>query len=432
MRYTFFTLLLSSVITAAPLFDNEPEVRVRIINTLDTLALTLHGEWQIKGDNFELSSDSSSTRFLLFIEDSTLVFQKDVLKIKTRERELTFESEDWDAEIGIADVPYGVGWWWEGSEDRLYSGVLNVVIDPTNMMNVIVQAPLEEYLKGVVPYEIGPDSPDEALMAQAVAARSEAIVALTSGLYGGAHHDLTSDVECQVFSGNHRRNERSDAAVEATASLILTEKGQAINAYYASNCGGHSEKIEHVWPDRPRPGSYHSGQRDGAGRPEMDLSAEWKVWLWVHRSPAVYCNPGRGTELPSWSQKNFRWEREFGLAEISAMLDTSGDRGELKEIKPLARGQSGRVYLTLLQFEEGEIMVDGELGIRQMFSPSLRSACFVSRKKGDSFILKGAGWGHGVGMCQSGAVSMAKNGFTHQTILEHYYPLADITSIYHR
>lgn len=122
--------------------------------------------------------------------------------------------------------------------------------------------PIEDYLKGVVPYEIGSDSPIEALKAQAVAARTEAIVALRSELYSGEHYDLTSDVECQIFSGDHKRTVQSDLAVELTRGLILTEHGKPINAYYSSNCGGHSETIKNVWPDRPEAESYSTSQSD--------------------------------------------------------------------------------------------------------------------------------------------------------------------------
>lgn len=99
----------------------------------------------------------------------------------------------------IQDVPYGVGWWWEGKEDRVYEGELLLFPAEGEHVDAVIRLPLEDYLLGVIPYEIGGDSPQEALKAQAVAARSEAIMALRSGMYCGPHHDLTADVECQVF-----------------------------------------------------------------------------------------------------------------------------------------------------------------------------------------------------------------------------------------
>ena len=118
--------------------------------------------------------------------------------------------------MNIKNIPFGVGWWWENKEDRTYEGEFHFYVTNENKFEIVIHLPLEEYLKGVVPYEIGGDSPLEAIKAQAVAARSEAIMALTSNLYRGEHHDLTSDVECQVFSGNKKRTEVSNRAVVET------------------------------------------------------------------------------------------------------------------------------------------------------------------------------------------------------------------------
>ena len=207
-----------------------------------------------------LTSESKSQQILQ--EDGEAVFTIENNKIKIADLngesyisddKFVLQSSSENATLTIKNVPFGVGWWWEGKEDRTYEGELNIYKTNENKFEVVVHLPLEQYLKGVVPYEIGTDSPLEALKAQAVAARSEAIIALNSKLYSGEHYDLTSDVECQVFSGNRRRTEKSDLAVDETKSLILSENGKPINAYYASNCGGHSELIINVWGDRPTP-----------------------------------------------------------------------------------------------------------------------------------------------------------------------------------
>jgi SpoIID/LytB domain protein len=175
---------------------------------------------------------------------------------------------------------------------------------------------LNSILKGVVPYEIGGDAPLEAVKAQAVAARSEALTALQSKVYSGEHYDLTSDVECQVYGGNERRTEISDRAVIETRGLVLSENKIPISAYYASNCGGHSELIQNVWFDRFIWDSYAVSDFDWKESHSIDLSNDKNFREWILSSPQSYCNPDIFTDLPQWSKNNFRWQREFSTDEI--------------------------------------------------------------------------------------------------------------------
>ena len=251
----FISLFSLQLTFTQPLYQREPTVRVRILNTADTLRIIFNDSWA-------LTSESLNQKFLPEDSEAGFTIENGRIKIAEPDGESYIPHENFilhcSSDTGtlvIKNVPFGVGWWWESKEDRIYEGELHFYITKENKFEVVVHLPLEQYLKGVIPYEIGPDSPLEALKAQAVAARSEAIIALTSKLYSGEHHDLTSDVECQVFSGNRRRTEKSDRAVMEIKSLILSENGKPINAYYASNCGGHSELIKNVWGDRPTPES---------------------------------------------------------------------------------------------------------------------------------------------------------------------------------
>jgi SpoIID/LytB domain protein len=256
------------------------------------------------------------------------------------------------------------------------------------------------------------------------------VIALRSNLYNGPHHDLSSDVECQVFSGNKKRTQASDRAVRETHGLILAEDGKPINAYYASNCGGHSELIKIVWPERQEFKSYQTAAKDDDKRQQIDLSSEKAARNWIDSNPEVYCNPTLGTELPAWSQKNFRWKRRIHVDSLSKMISTGKDLGRLSKIKFLNRGLSGRIYNARFIFEQDSFDVKGELAVRQLWQPSLRSACFVVDKEGDYFIIRGAGWGHGVGLCQSGALVQAKQGKPFLAILKHYYQKADLVQLY--
>lgn len=432
MKYCILILLLFKfqLSFAQPLFNDEPTVRVRILANTDTLKIFFNDDWFLKSES-KMQPFFNEDGEIIFIAENggVKIFKKDVESFITA-KSFVLQSASDTGTLVIRNVPFGIGWWWEGKEDRVYEGDLHVIMTEESKFEVVVHLPLEQYLKGVVPYEIGPDSPLEALKAQAVAARSEAIIALTSKLYSGDNYDLTSDVECQVFSGNRRRTEKSDLAVEQTRALILGENSKPINAYYASNCGGHSELIKNVWSDRPAPQSYGISQFDWKEQDELDLSIEANVREWIFSNPPAYCNPNINRELPEWSQNNFRWKREFTFQEVSKMTSKGKDLGNLIDIEILEWGTSGRAYLAKFIFEKESLEVKGELKIRQMFSPPLRSSCFVVDKTESGFVLYGAGWGHGVGMCQSGAITMANNGHSLDEILKHYYIKAALMRVY--
>ena len=409
---------------------NQPQVRVRIINTQDTIQIRFKNDWTATLDSGKIITFGKEDTIDITAVRCGIKYQTGRLKDNAVCDSLIFTSVSPSGELEIRDVPYGTGWWWAGQETRIYEGVISVYPTSLGKPEVIVSLPLEEYLCGVVPYEIGGDSPPQALKAQAVAARSEAIMALRSDMYRGEHHDLTSDVECQVFSGNHRRTADSDRAVLETYGQILTEKGLPVNAYYASNCGGHSELISNVWPDRPAPGTYSSASVDSYEQKDLQLYTEQKVRDWIFSQPDVFCNPDSHIALPAWSRKNFRWQKKSTCDALTKLISGNNDMGKLLDIKAIKRGSSGRLIHARFIFEQDSLDVTGELAIRQMWQPALRSACFVVDQEGDDFILNGAGWGHGVGMCQSGAVAQALGGKDYISILQHYYKETELRAIY--
>ncbi|MBN1899962.1 SpoIID/LytB domain-containing protein [Candidatus Sumerlaeota bacterium] len=321
------------------------------------------------------------------------------------------------------------------NKGRPYEGILEAYPTDDGKIEFVLALPMEEYLKGVVPYEIGADSPLEAMCAQAVAARSEAYVALVTRKYEGDHYDICSDVNCQVFRGNERRTPKSDEAVRLTCGNALLFEGQPISAYYASNCGGHSEDIRNVWSDRSQERAYWGGAViDGEESAALDLTQEEDLRKWLNSSPSVYCNPEK-YKIPQWAHKNFRWTREMNADEVTKAVAAKKDIGRVIAIKPVKRGVSGRLIEVEFVGETGSLVIGPELTIRRMFNPILRSAAFVVDTQGpadrpDRFIFKGAGSGHGVGMCQTGAIAMANAGKTFREILRHYYPKAEIKSLY--
>ncbi len=293
---------------------------------------------------------------------------------------------------------------------------------------------LEKYLCGVVPYEIGNDAPLEALKAQVIAARSETVSALLSGKYKGNNFDLCADVECQVFAGNNKRTELTDKAVEQTKGLCLFFDNKVIGAYYASNCGGISENVENVWPQRSDAVPYWSSHFDSDE--DLIYNPKENADEWIEGNPDVFCNPNLHPELPEWSKKNFRWEIEMTGNELTNNLNELKRIGTFKEMIPLERGNSGRIIKARFIGSEDSLELNSELEIRKIRKPPFRSSCFVVNKtvnddNVEKFLFKGAGWGHGVGMCQSGAIGRAYLGQTYPEILIHYFPETEIKKVFY-
>jgi stage II sporulation protein D len=425
---------------------SEPTIRVRLVHTVDCLTFAPQGEWVIHPGDSEsrrraldaaatpVTTRASRSNITLLARGGAVTLETEA-GIDSGETLVRFEPVSPDSIMEIKDVPYGVGWWWEGTQDRTYRGRLEVRPAPDGMLEVVLSLPLEEYLKGVVPSEIGADSPMEALKAQAVAARSEALLALESGKYAGEYHDIGSDVDSQAYTGNVKRTEASDAAVRATRGLALYFDGKPLAAYYASSCGGHSEDIRNVWRHRSQEKGYWDVARfDGDGDWHYDLSKDVDLRRWLAADPDVYCNPNRHN-VPGWAARNFRWQREVTAAELTEWVSKKKEIGRIIALRPLKRGPSGRLVEIEFVGENGVYTEGPELPIRMVFEPPLKSAAFVvdttgPERRPDSFVIRGAGWGHGVGMCQTGAIAMAREGRTFREILQHYYPKAAIRSVW--
>jgi SpoIID/LytB domain protein len=425
----------------------NPPIRVQIMDSTTEVGFqAAEGEWSVRSGSGEvllnLPSDKETT-IAVGRESGELVWFTEgtqPVQLASGGTAIILASSDPDSTVRIRQVPYGVGWWWETKEDRLYEGQLEIRASAKATVAIINELPLESYLRGVVPSEIGVDSPFEALCAQAVAARSAAILALTSDIYRGYGYDICSDVACQAFSGLNKATALSDQAVSATRGLILVYDGRPLSAYYASNSGGHTEDIRAVWPDRAQDQAYwDTGIYDGEGTFSLDLRTEEGFAEWLASSPEVWSNPAHNT-MPSWAGRNFRWEREIEAKSWSDSLSEKYPQlGPIIQMRPLQRGVSGRLIRLELIGENGRVEVGPELAIRQLFHPPLRSAAFqveavsTGDRGGDRpsvFIVRGAGWGHGVGMCQSGAIAMAHRGRHHRDILKNYYPKATLVQVY--
>ncbi len=352
------------------------------------------------------------------------VRHRDVLWIAARQgehREMRYE---------IPDVPKPRG---EGTEDLTFGGRLVFAPDRDGKITLINKVSAERLVKGVVPAETYSSAPDAALRAQAVAARNNVFAAI--GVRNLADpYTLRTDVYDQVYRGFENRTERTSAAVEATRGQVMFYDDQIIDAKFSSNAGGFTENNENVWNAEPRP--YLRGRPDAPGSevPEKfrDGISEDQLAGFLEEGFAAYSR-----EASIGSSRLYRWTKSVPAGEAVDWLVEHGREIErIAEAEVTSRGVSGRAIRMEVTGEEGaSFQVERELNIRRMFD-DLRSGLFVmevdEREDGTiaKFHFRGAGYGHGVGMCQTGAAGMAEAGHSYRQILSHYYRDIELRELY--
>lgn len=333
--------------------------------------------------------------------------------------------------VFVKAVEFGRGFSWHGREDRPYRGDLVLAPDRNGRLAIINAIDAETLLKGLVPSEIYVDAPSEALKAQAVCARSEMFAKL------GTRHTadpymVCSDVHCQVYRGAAREDPRTSRAVEETRGQMLFYGGALADTVYCASCGGHTEDGGLVWQGSGHP--YLKGVTDGGEGvmvyPDGGRSEE-VVLRFIENPPAgLYCGGTR------YGRESFRWEKTVEADEVRRRVRevTGTDVGEILGLTPLERGVSGRVTRLRITGRSGSVEVSPELAIRKALG-GLRSSLFVmdvleGSSGRRSFRFRGAGFGHGVGLCQVGAIGMAERQHRYDVILKHYYPGTELNRIY--
>lgn len=344
------------------------------------------------------------------------------------------------ATIQIRDIPVGTGFHWEKLENRAYPPVLEFTLDVHGKLSAINIIPLELYVEGVLPYEMPNGFPESALRAQAVCIRSKAL-ALKGLVHSGDPFDFCGEVHCQVYGGLDRRNFLVSRAVRKTEGQVLFKDGRILDAVYSAVCGGHTDNVEEIWNTSPK--VHLKARVDGPSSLKRyePLDQEENVRKWILESPHAYCNTING-DWPSafaYTKKYFRWEVRLSQDELRTQLEKSTGKslGAILNMVPLKRTQSGRITQLKIVGTERDTVLEGELTIRKaLYSSTLWSSCFIVIPQNplegipQTFILKGAGWGHGVGMCQTGAGVLAFCGKSYKTILKFYFPNAELKKLY--
>jgi stage II sporulation protein D len=317
-------------------------------------------------------------------------------------------------------------------ETRKYFGKLYVTVDNAGQLAVVNAVPEDKLLAGLVPAEMSASSPPEALKAQAVAARNELLAKI-----GTRHltdpYRLCATQHCQVYAGAGREDARATAAVAATRGELLVRDagGGLVDAVYSASCGGHGEHNEHVWggaPDATLRGRLDGDAALQSRLPKFASIGESELRAWLAIGPSA---DGLWCARPKEAQINFRWQKAIDVAALEARAAV----GKLRDLQVVERGVSGRATKLRLSGDGGDKEIRGELEIRRALG-NLKSAMFVldvARDAGGhvtSLSATGGGHGHGVGMCQVGAVGMAGAGRSYVEILRQYYAGSHLRKLY--
>ena len=336
------------------------------------------------------------------------------------------------AEPGIAvdAVEFGMGYSFHGFEDRTYPGRLFATVDASGALALVAAVPMERLVKGVVPSEIFARAHPEALKAQAVTARGE-VLAKIGARHLGDPYLLCAEQHCQVYKGVAAEEPAPGAAVDATRgeALFASLEGASrlVDSVYSAVCGGFTEDNDAVWGGPPNPSLR--------GRPDFDPRAPGMasfadgigaalVSRFVHLNPVPsYCALA-GLARPD----KVRWRRRFTRAEVDELCAALGV-GSVRLLAVEGRGVSGRARALRIEGNRGTARVYGELAIRRLFH-NLNSGMFVLDRVGGDWVFTGGGWGHGSGMCQTGAIGRAERGASYREILGWYYSGATPVRIY--
>ena len=386
--------------------------------------------------------------------------------------ELLFEPAAADAIFEIKDVVIGVNFHWERKEDQRFAGSARFIVEH-GQLTIVNILPVEDYLLSVISSEMSAHASLELLKAHAVISRSWLLAQIDKNKqivdsgekycastetdterikwYDREDHvnfDVCADDHCQRYQGVTRQSTAKVAeAINATRGQVLIYDGKLCDARFSKCCGGVFEEFENCW--EPKHYHYLGARRDGVDENNFpDLRNEQNASEWINSRPDAFCNTADAEILSqvlnNYDQETtdlYRWDVHYPQEQISELVrDRSGiDFGNIVDLQPVERGTSGRLVRLRFVGTKCTKVIGKELEIRRSLSKShLYSSAFtVERHDVDpatgipaAFTLHGAGWGHGVGLCQIGAAVMGAKGYDYLQILKHYFIDADIKALY--
>ena len=387
--------------------------------------------------------------------------------------QLTFHPQSADASFSLSDVTIGVNFHWERKETQTFLGTLRFVVESDKIV-AINELPVEKYLESVISSEMSATSSLELLKAHAVISRSWLLAQMKkrrevaeSGnnffsftkkedtlirWYDREDHtlfDVCADDHCQRYQGITKETSPHVAeAIRQTKGQILMDGDEICDARFSKCCGGITEEFQYCWEDTPK--TYLTAVRDialGVEHTLPNLTNEEEAEKWIRFNPPAFCNTQDkkilSEVLNDYDQETvnfYRWKETLSQEKLQQLIadKLKMDLGAILDMKAVERGKSGRISKLQIIGTEKTFTIGKELEIRRMLSDShlLSSAFVVDKYDKDEqgvpqrFELIGAGWGHGVGLCQIGAAVMGEQGYHYDAILLHYYQGAEIKKLY--
>lgn len=439
---------------------DEPLIHVGILLQQQKIDFSLPAGYTLNG------REMAAGDYSVWISDGKLVFNGELFD------ELVFEADDLHYNVfGLKEVIIGVQFHWERKEDQYFLGNLKFIVEDGNISAINIVS-LEDYLTSVISSEMSATSSEELLKAHAVISRSwllaqirknQSLESSSTGYqtpfetsteilrwYDRENHDrfdVCADDHCQRYQGITRQSTALvKKVIRETRGEALFYNGAICDARFSKCCGGVTETFENVWEPVVHP--YLQAKPDYTEiTPLPDLTVEENAEEWIRTSPPAFCNTQDAQALKQvlndYDRETadfFRWKVTYSQEELSTLIkERSGiDFGEIIALQPLERGNSGRIIRLKIIGTERVMTIGKELEIRRTLSKShLYSSSFVVDTQGEDeegipqlFTLTGAGWGHGVGLCQIGAAIMADKGYGYLEILTHYYPYSKIITNY--
>jgi len=428
---------------------NQPKITVGIMDRQAGVSGRLDGNFNGNGFGpvsglFSARSEAGTIAF--FDEANRETCRSPLIRLTSREGSPLRRRQGKKAHSGqtftLFNVTIGNRFHWERKEKQTFQGDLILQVRKDGTITAINEIPLEDYLKSVISSEMSAEAPMEFLKAHAILSRSWLLAALdrkkkrkeppaktieTEGevirWYDREDHDLfdvCADDHCQRYQGVTKIvSNQAEEAVRETHGKVITYQDEICDARYSKACGGITEEFATAWDYKRVP--YLESISD-ASITHQPVRTEEEASRWILSDPEAYCHTkDEGLLekiLPDFdreTKKFFRWRVEYSRKELEEILrEKSGfDFGTLKEIVPLNRGPSGRISRLKIIGSKRSLAVGKELEIRRWLSRShLYSSAFIVAVEAGQFVLYGAGWGHGVGLCQIGASVMAAQGFS--------------------
>jgi SpoIID/LytB domain protein len=443
--------------------NQEPKIKVGILNEA---IIKFHLCGVYKTERGDILSNACEARIC---KNGISITCADSEKILLDNFDILKPEDEKNSFFELIDVTIGVEFHWQRKENQKFKGSLQFIIENGKIVAVNIIS-IEDYLTCVISSEMSATSSVELLKAHAVISRgwllaqikkSENIskdkteyksVNQTETEYirwwdreDHTNFDVCADDHCQRYQGITRASTICVAdAVEATRGLVLTADNKICDARFSKSCGGVMEKFENTW--EPVEHAYLQGLADSVDETAIDLTVEENAEQWIRTSPPAFCNTNDKTILSQVlndydreTNDFYRWKVEYAQNEISELVcRRSGfDFGKIIDIVPVQRGTSGRIIKLKIIGTELVKIIGKELMIRRTFSNThLYSSAFVIEKENEQdgipqkFTFIGAGWGHGVGLCQIGAAVMGAKGYGYDKILAHYFPNSKLEKLY--